>query len=274
MLPVSFLALWKGCWLHPWEVVALGERQWCLLLSPAGQGTCRIWALEATRCQGYSVTAVTAARCGTAGLAWRRTGPLCPPGSSQGQAMHRSWKSHQELGENPGKKWGGNTVPLLASWADNSPSASPMTDMVRFVQWPSDYQCCRNNHPKWPKACPQSHECLKNCLFTISQPGACIYSQGGSGLAAGYVSDHHLDPHFCIDRDCEHHNPPVLLISWKRIFDPPSRSPQNHPMLKDLSTKTYCFGGKKSEKMFRFYKKPRKSSDFTGHEVFFRLKVM
>lgn len=68
-LLVSFLALWKGCWLHPWEVVALGERQGCLLLSPAGQGTCRIWALEATRCQGYSVTAVTAARCGIAGLA-------------------------------------------------------------------------------------------------------------------------------------------------------------------------------------------------------------
>lgn len=67
-------------------------------------------ALEATRCQGYSVAGMTATRCGTAGLTGRRQVPCAPPRAGQGQGRQGSWKAHQELVKNP-EESGMKTLP-------------------------------------------------------------------------------------------------------------------------------------------------------------------
>lgn len=98
-----------GIWRQP--VVPLAQP----CSTPLGSGTCRIWAWEATRCQGYSVAAVTPARCGTAGLTWRRqarspVSPQCRPGPSKAQELTGT----PGIRGKPRRKWGEDFVPILA----------------------------------------------------------------------------------------------------------------------------------------------------------------
>lgn len=238
-----------GLWRHP----SPGASFCSAPQGPARSGTSRTWALEATRCQGYSVAAATPARCGTAGLAGGRRVPCAP----QGTARCRSWRAQQEFGENPAEGGRKSLSPCTMSGA--------FTACLRGDrQWRCDHRCCRDSHPKWSKARLQSHEHLKNGLPGVSHPGKSIYRQDGFGLGDGRAPS---SPALCCC-DCGHcdHSAPSRLPrslsgnTFLSSITQPLQSPSFLPM--SPAPKHTVLGGKKD----------RKGSDSTKTQCFLQIE--